>query len=406
MTRLAVFLIAGVAALLAATGSSGAPTQGFDAKCGVFPAANVPAGSPSLPDQRMWNQDISKSPVDPNSDRYISYINAHGGDEFHPDFGSPKIYGIPFTVVSGALSGRQGQVHGVRLRSPTRASTRSRSTPRSRAARRATAIVTRLGFDRDKCKLYELYRAFPKKGKWEADGGAIWNLKSAGLRKLGWTSADAAGLPIFPGLTRYDEVDGGEIDHALRVTFDVTQDAYILPASHCASNTKAAGAPPMGLRFRLKDSVNTSGLSGQSAVIATALKKYGMVNADNGSNWFLSGGTDSHWNDDNLNQLKDLRGSDFEVVQSEASVKPASGLTDALRALLGGGLLLGRRLLGSRRLLGRRLLGRRLLAAAGFFAAGSLAAGLAAGLAAAWAASRSLARASRSARSFSARPAG
>ena len=307
-------------ALIAATASDGAPTQGFDARCGVFPAADVPAGSPSLPDQRAWNQDISESPVAPNSDQVIDYINGHGGDELHPDFGRPKVYGIPFTVVRGGFKGVRTRFVAYgdesdkgRYKIPLDA--------RIEGGRKGDGDRHTLGFDRDNCKLYELYRAFPKKNRWNADSGAIWDLKSAGLRQEGWTSADAAGLPIFPGLTRYDEVKAGEIDHALRVTFESTRDAYIHPASHCAGDTSSAAAPPMGMRFRLKASYDTSAMTGQAAVIARALKQYGLINADNGSNWFFSGATNSHWNDDNLNQLKEIPGDAFEVVQSEAEVK-------------------------------------------------------------------------------------
>ena len=177
-----------------------------------------------------------------------------------------------------------------------------------------------IAYDTDACKLYEIFSAFPKGRSWKAVGGAIWDLRSAGLRTAGWTSADAAGLPIFPGLVRYEEVAEGAIDHAIRVTFESTRDAYINPGSHCAGDTNSASAPPMGLRFRLKSSYDTSGLTGQAAIIATALKKYGMINADNGSNWFISGTANKGWSNDDLNQLKAIPGNAFEVVQSEAPV--------------------------------------------------------------------------------------
>ena len=179
-----------------------------------------------------------------------------------------------------------------------------------------------LAYDRHRCKLYELGRAFPreKRDRWDADVGVIWNLRSAALRTDGWTSADAAGLPIFPGLVRYDEAEAGRIDHAIRVTFDVTRDAWVHPGSHCASDETSPNAPPMGMRLRMKAGYDISGMTGHARVIAEALKRYGFLVADNGSNWFFQGTSDRRWNDDNLNQLKDIPGSAFEVVRSEAEV--------------------------------------------------------------------------------------
>ena len=173
-------------------------------------------------------------------------------------------------------------------------------------------------YDKGRCKLYELYRAFPGKRRWEAGSGVIWDLRSAALRPDGWTSADAAGLPIFPGLVRYDEIKAGHIDHAIRVTFDTTRDAWIHPASHCAGSTSSPDAPAMGTRLRLGASYDTSGLSGSALVVAEALKRYGMIVADNGSNWFIGGTSDPRWDDRNLDQLKTIPGSAFEVVRSQA----------------------------------------------------------------------------------------
>jgi 3-oxoacyl-(acyl-carrier-protein) synthase len=148
----------------------------------------------------------------------------------------------------------------------------------------------------------------------------IWDLRSAGLRPDGFTSADAAGLPVFPGLARLDQVRRGAIEHAIRVTFESTRDAWIHPASHCAGDTSDPDAPPMGLRMRLRGSYDLSGFSGAARVIALALKRYGLITADNGSNWFFSGTSDHRWDDDNLNQLKSIPGSAFEVVRSAAPV--------------------------------------------------------------------------------------
>jgi hypothetical protein len=148
----------------------------------------------------------------------------------------------------------------------------------------------------------------------------IWNLRSAALRTDGFTSADAAGLPIFPGLVRFDEAASGQIDHAFRVTVDSTQDAWIHPASHCAGDSANPNAPPMGLRLRLAAGYDISGMTGPARAIAAAMKRYGLIVADNGSNWFFSGTSDRRWPDDNLNQLKSIPGSAFEVVQSAAPI--------------------------------------------------------------------------------------
>jgi hypothetical protein len=290
--------------------------------CQVFPASNAAAGAPSAPDQTAWNQDISGAPVDPSSDAYISYINSHGGNELHPDFGSPRQYGIPYAVVGRKAKRSKVRFtaygdessHG-RYRVPARAPVEG---GKSSDGDRHVVVV-----DRARCKLYELFRAFykPKPRKhWNADSGAIWNLRSAGLRTDGFTSADAAGLPIFPGLARYDEARSGSIDHAFRLTLESTRDAWIHPASHCAGDTQSANAPPMGLRLRLKAGYDLSGFSGVALTIAQALKRYGFIVADNGSNWYFSGTSDRRWPDGNLNQLKGIPGSAFEVVRSSAPI--------------------------------------------------------------------------------------
>jgi hypothetical protein len=173
-----------------------------------------------------------------------------------------------------------------------------------------------IAIDRGACKLYEMYNAWPKSNYWEASNGAVWDLQSNARRPNTWTSADAAGLPIFAGLARYDEVASGHIDHALRVTFSQTQMGFIYPATHYASSSTNPNRPPMGLRLRLKASFDISGYTGQSRVILEALKKYGLINADNGSNWFITGAADARWNDTDLDQLKGVPGSAFEVVDT------------------------------------------------------------------------------------------
>ena len=178
-----------------------------------------------------------------------------------------------------------------------------------------------LAVDRATCTLYELYRAFPEGGRhphWNADSGAEWNLRSAALRPDGWTSADAAGLPIFPGLVRYDEAAAGHLEHAIRVTFESTRNAWVHPASHCAGDTSNPDAPAMGTRLRLKAGYGLGRFSGAAKAIAVALKHYGLIVADNGSNWYFGGSSDRRWDDENLDQLKSIPGSAFQVVRSAA----------------------------------------------------------------------------------------
>jgi hypothetical protein len=314
----------GVAAAGAAQALGGSARLGPYPKlggCPLFPKpASIGPGAASLPDQRAWNQDISEAPVDPNSDDYIAFINSHGGDMLHPDFGSPREYGFPYAVV-----GRRAKRSRVRFTAYGSESDhgRYRVPPRApvEGGRGSDGDRHVLVVDRRRCRLYELYRAFFRRTPrrhWNADAGVIWNLRSARLRRDGWTSADAAGLAIFPGLVRYDEARGGSIDHAIRVTFGTTQNAWLHPASHCAGDSSDPDAPPMGLRLRLKAGYDISGIGGLAHTIAVAMKRYGFFAADNGSNWFFSGSSDRRWPDENLDQLKSIPGSAFEVVQSQA----------------------------------------------------------------------------------------
>lgn len=291
-------------------------------KCSVFPdpPASLPARAASLPTQAAWNQDISKAPRAKNSGAVIRYINSQGGNELHPDFGSPRIYGIPYSVVGAGQ--RNVRIHYRAYGSesdkgpwPVPGNAPVEGGAGADGDRHVLVV------DKSACRLYELYRAFPHRqggAHWDADSGAEWNLRSGGLRTEGWTSADAAGLPILPGLVRYDEVRRGRIDHALRMTFESTRDAWVKPATHCAGDTRSAAAPAMGTRLRLKAGYGLGRFSGQSKVIATALKRYGVIVADNGSNWFFGGTPDRRWEDDDLNQLKTIPGSAFEVVRSAA----------------------------------------------------------------------------------------
>jgi hypothetical protein len=292
--------------------------------CQVFPSppASLSPSAPSLGDESAWNQDISKAPRDPRSAAYIAYIDSHGGDHLHPDFGSPRTYGFPYAVVGAGQP--KLPIHYTAYG--------SESSPGPFPVPGGAPIEGGRGSDGDRhvlvvdhasCMLYELYRAtFAPKPRphWNADAGVAWDLSSAALRPDGWTSADAAGLPIFPGLVRYEEAAAGSIDHAIRVTFDSTRNAWVHPASHCAGDTASAAAPPMGLRLRLKPGYRLGGFSGPAKTIAEAMKRYGLIVADNGSNWYFSGSSDRRWDDENLNQLKRIPGSAFEVVKSAAAI--------------------------------------------------------------------------------------
>ncbi len=290
--------------------------------CPVFPASTAAANAPSAADESAWNQDISAAPLDPNSAAYIAYIDAHGGDLVHPDFGSPRQYGFPYAVVGKKQKrtklnftayGSESD-HGA-YRVPLKSLVEGGQS--SDGDRHVLTV------DASRCKLYELYRAFARKRPkphWNADAGVIWDLRSAALRPEGFTSADAAGLPIFAGLVRYDEAASGHINHAIRVTVDSTRDAYLHPASHCAGDTSNPSAPPMGLRLRLSAGYDISQISGPAHAVAAAMKQYGLIVADNGSNWFISGTSDRRWPDENLDQLKSIPGSAFQVVQTAAPV--------------------------------------------------------------------------------------
>lgn len=289
--------------------------------CPVFPRSGATAKAPSAGDEAAWNQDVSQAPLDPNSASYIAYIGAHGGDFLHPDFGSPRDYGFPYAVVGKRQ--KRTKIHFTAYRDEsTHGAYRVPFDALVEGGQASDGDRHVLAVDRKRCKLYELYRAFARRRHWDADSGVIWDLRSAALRTDGFTSADAAGLPIFPGLARYDEAVSGHIDHALRMTVSSTRDAWVHPASHCAGDTSSASAPPMGLRLRLNPGYDVSGMTGPAHAIAVALKQYGAFIADNGSNWFISGTSDRRWPDENLDQLKSIPGSAFQVVQSAAPIHP------------------------------------------------------------------------------------
>jgi len=321
----AVFAIALTVAIVSLAAPAGAVGPYPDlGTCQAFPdpPASLSPRAPSLPNQAAWNQDVSKAPRDPRSAAYIAYIDSHGGDHLHPDFGSPRPYGFPFAVAGPGQ--RRLPVHYTAYGEesdpgpfPVPAGAPVEGGNGSDGDRHVLAV------DKSTCTLYELYRAFyaaKPKPHWNADAGVAWDLDSTKLRPEGWTSADAAGLPIFPGLVRYDEVAAGRLEHAIRVTLDSTRHAWVHPASHCAGDTSSPSAPPMGLRLRLKARYGLGGFSGPVRTIAEAMKRFGLIVADNGSNWYFSGSSDRRWDDENLNQLKRIPGSAFEVVKSQTGI--------------------------------------------------------------------------------------
>ncbi|MFQ5419139.1 MAG: hypothetical protein ACE5FD_01600 [Anaerolineae bacterium] len=282
---------------------------------------------PILPSDNIWNTPINTLPVHPNSAAYVNTIGAN--DNLHPDFGAGLWQGAPIGIPTVEVPGSQPKVNVSFTYDdesdpgpyPIPAAAPIEGGPGSDGDRHVIVI------DRDNCLLYELFYAWPQPdGSWAADSGAVFDLNSNALRPDGWTSADAAGLPILPGLTRYEEVAGGAIRHALRFTAPQTQRAYVWPARHFASDLTGAQYPPLGMYFRLKAGYDISGFSADAQVILQALKTYGMILADNGSPWFLSGAPDDRWDNDVLNELKQVQGSDFEAVDvSSLMGDPNSG---------------------------------------------------------------------------------
>ena len=302
--RAARIVVLGCALLAGGSSASALRVPGAP-RCPVFPRSNP------------WNHRVDKLPVAGNSETLIRSIGLNTG--LHADFGSGTWdggpIGIPFDVVSGA-------------------------TPRSRVSFDYSDESDHVGYpipkrvhieygsdhhallvDRSACRLYEL-GGLQRTGRgWHAWAGATWNLRSNRVRPAGWTSADAAGLPIFPGLARYDEAKRGVIDHALRFTAQRTRRAYLYPARHYASDSNDASLPPMGLRVRLKPSFDVRPFPPQARIVLVALKRYGMLLADNGSDWYISGAPSPGWSNDQLHTLGRVKGSAFEVVDA-SSLRP------------------------------------------------------------------------------------
>lgn len=290
------------------------------------PAASL-GGCPNLPTGDIWHADVSQLPAHARSTQYVAAIGAQRSVK--ADFGAGQWdggpIGIPITYVDSDQ--RRVQVtfdyasESDKGPYPIPADALVEGGPNSDGDRHVLVV------DKSSCKLYELFDAHPRPdGSWHAGSGAIFDLRSHQLRPKSWTSADAAGLPVAAGLVRYAEVAAGHVDHAIRVTVPKSQLAFVWPARHAASSSTDKGLPPMGLRLRLKAGTDLSHLPSQARVVAQAMKTYGVVVADNGSPWFIGGAPDSRWNNDALQTLSSLRGSDFEAVDtSSLMASPDSG---------------------------------------------------------------------------------
>jgi len=277
------------------------------AAAGAAPLPGAPA-CPVLPADNVWNRPVDGLPTLAGSAAIVRSIGL--GASLHPDFSDAGRYGIPVNIVTARTPRSRvrfdyaGESDRVRYPIPAR--------PRiERGGDRHVLMV-----DRGACRLYELFAAQRTASGWRAGSGAVYDLRSNRLRPAGWTSADAAGLPILPGLARYDEVRRGVIDHALRFTAPRTRSAYVYPARHAAGAGNDPTLPPMGLRVRLKASVSLAGYGPQARVVLTALKRYGMILADNGSPWYVTGAPAAGWDDDDLHDLGRITGADFEAVDT------------------------------------------------------------------------------------------
>jgi hypothetical protein len=298
-----VFALAAAVGTLALVGAAGQSPK--VAGCPVFPADNP------------WNQRVNRLPVAANSTAIVDSIGADTG--LHPDFGSGlwdgAPIGIPVTVVKAGVA--KSRVTFDYADESDRGPYPIPAGVKIEGGGDRHALIV----DSAACKLYELYALHRSGSGWHAGSGAIWSLRSNHVRPAGWTSADAAGLPILPGLVRWSEVASGHIDHALRFTVERTRRAFVYPARHFASDLTDSNLPPMGLRVRLRADYPISGFPPQARVVLQALKTYGMIVADNGTSWYVSGEPNSHWSNDDLHSLGRVPGSAFQVVDT-SSVRP------------------------------------------------------------------------------------
>ncbi len=298
----------------------------LQARPGVATVGNCPIFPPDNP----WNRDISNDPVDPNSDMYIATLNSGNNTILRAGFGLWRQYGLPYVIVPGT----QPKVPITFTDWGAQSDPGPYPIPPDAPVEGAGLVESDqhvIVLDQDNCLLYELYNASYNGVGWNASSGAIFNLRSNQLRPEGWTSADAAGLPIFPGLIRYAEVQTGAITHALRFTVGsgMSGNKYIYPAGHFQNDLTAPNLVPMGLRVRLKASFDISGYAGPAKIILQALKKYGMFVADEGNPWYVSGTADPRWDRASLETLTGVPGSAFEVVRADYSnlVTPTPGGT-------------------------------------------------------------------------------
>ena len=270
-----------------------------------------------FPPDSLWNTDISSAPVDPNSSAVINFIGS--GIGIHADFGSGQnqgsTIGIPYLIVGTQQPPVTVNFTAFGSESDPGPMPIPVTAPIEGYPNPGTGDRHVLVLDNSNCFLYELFSSSASGNTWNAASAAVWDLLSNEQRPYTWTSADAAGLPIFPGLARYDEVAAGKISHALRFTLQQSRAAFVLPATHWAANTGNAAAAPMGMRMRLKVNFDVSGYSPANQVILNGLKKYGMIMADNGSNMYLSGTPDVRWDNNDLHALGQVKSSDFEVIQ-------------------------------------------------------------------------------------------
>ena len=310
--RCVMLLVFAVAAATVDAGAASSPSPRLPQapRCALFPASSP------------WHTRVDRLPVAANSSTMIKAIGV--GDSLEPHFGSGLSardrapIGFPYVVVSG----KQKKVPVTLRYGRTRAMYPIPRTVPIQGGRSSTGDRHAIVVDRDNCVLYELWALYPAKSGWQAGSGAKWNLRSNRLRPEGMTSADAAGLPILPALVRYDEVAQGVIRHALRFTAPHTRAAHVYPARHDASDSSSPNLPPMGLRLRLRRDFDVSGYPPQAAVILTALKRYGMLLADNGLPWYISGVPDGRWDNRQLATLSRVKGTDFEVVDTSSLPTP------------------------------------------------------------------------------------
>ena len=310
MKRLSSVVLCLGVLFLAVPGSAGADEMelGHNASLG---------GQRLMPEDSLWNRDVSGDPVDPYSERILARI---GWDKpLRADFG-PEWEGAPMGIQYVVVGGDQERV-------PVEFTTVEESDPGPYPIPADAPIEGGpngdgdrhvIVFDRDNWQLWEMFNAFPDgNGGWKAESGAFWDLRQNTVRPAGWTSADAAGLPILPGLVRYDEVEAGAIEHAVRFTLRKSRRAYVAPASHWASDDTSDDLPPMGMRVRLRADYDYSGFSPEAQVILQALKTYGMILADNGSDNFISGAHDPRWDVDRLRDLLKVTTRDLEVIEMQ-----------------------------------------------------------------------------------------